>query len=42
MIQHALQELLERRDLTRDESREVMDSVMRGEAILDEIGRAHV
>ncbi|MEP7335799.1 MAG: anthranilate phosphoribosyltransferase, partial [Actinomycetota bacterium] len=38
MIQHALQELLERRDLTRDESREVMDSVMRGEATPAQIG----
>ena len=38
MIQHALRELLERRDLTRDESREVMDSVMRGEATPAQIG----
>jgi anthranilate phosphoribosyltransferase len=38
MIHHALQELLERRDLTRDESREVMDSVMRGEATPAQIG----
>ena len=38
MIQHALQELLERRDLTREESREVMDSVMRGEATPAQIG----
>ena len=32
MIQHALQQLLDRRDLTRAEAREVMDVVMRGEA----------
>jgi anthranilate phosphoribosyltransferase len=38
VIHHALQELLERRDLTRDESREVMDSVMRGEATPAQIG----
>ena len=38
MIHHALQELLERRDLTREESREVMDSVMRGEATPAQIG----
>jgi anthranilate phosphoribosyltransferase len=38
MIHHALHELLERRDLSRDESRDVMDSVMRGEATPAQIG----
>ena len=38
MIQQALQQLLDKRDLTRDESREVMDGVMRGEATPAQIG----
>ncbi len=38
MIQQALQQLLDKRDLTRDESREVMDGVMRGEATPGQIG----
>jgi anthranilate phosphoribosyltransferase len=38
VIQQALQQLLDKRDLTRDEAREVMDGVMRGEATPAQIG----
>jgi anthranilate phosphoribosyltransferase len=38
VIQDALQQLLERRDLTREQGREVMDHVMRGEATPAQIG----
>ena len=38
MIQQALQQLLDKRDLTRNEAREVMDGVMRGEATPGQIG----
>ena len=38
MIQQTLQQLLERRDLTREDAREVMDGVMRGEATPAQIG----
>ncbi len=38
MIQQALQQLLDKRDLTRNEAREVMDGVMRGEATPAQIG----
>jgi anthranilate phosphoribosyltransferase len=38
MIQQALQQLLDKRDLTRDEARGVMDGVMRGEATPGQIG----
>jgi anthranilate phosphoribosyltransferase len=38
MIQQALQQLLDKRDLTREEAREVMDGVMRGEATPAQIG----
>ena len=38
MIQQALQQLLDGRDLTRAEAREVMDVVMRGEATPAQIG----
>jgi anthranilate phosphoribosyltransferase len=38
VIQQALQQLLDRRDLTRDDAREVMDGVMRGEATPAQIG----
>jgi anthranilate phosphoribosyltransferase len=38
MIQQALQQLLDSRDLTRDEARDVMDGVMRGEATPAQIG----
>jgi anthranilate phosphoribosyltransferase len=38
MIQQALQQLLDKRDLTRDEAREVMVGVMRGEATPAQIG----
>jgi anthranilate phosphoribosyltransferase len=38
MIQETLQQLLERRDLTREQGREVMDHVMRGEATPAQIG----
>jgi anthranilate phosphoribosyltransferase len=38
VIQDTLQQLLERRDLTREQGREVMDHVMRGEATPAQIG----
>ena len=38
MIQAALAQVLERRDLTRDEAREVMGEIMRGEATPAQIG----
>jgi len=38
MIQQALAELLERRDLTRKRAREVMDEIMRGDATQAQIG----
>jgi anthranilate phosphoribosyltransferase len=38
VIQQTLQQLLERRDLTRAEARDVMDGVMRGEATPAQIG----
>jgi anthranilate phosphoribosyltransferase len=38
MIQHALQHLLDGRDLTRDETREVMSEIMAGEATPAQIG----
>ena len=37
MIREAIQRLLERRDLSRDEARDVMDEVMRGEATAAQI-----
>ena len=38
MIQESLQQLLDHRDLTREQAREVMDGVMRGEATPAQIG----
>src|SRR3989442_13480969 len=38
MIQRALQRLLDAHDLTRDEAREVMGGIMRGEATPAQIG----
>jgi anthranilate phosphoribosyltransferase len=38
MIQHALQQLLDGRDLSRNEARTVMDGIMRGEATPAQIG----
>src|SRR5918911_2235129 len=38
MIQHALQQLLDGRDLSRDDARAVMDGIMRGEATPAQIG----
>ena len=38
MIQAALERLLDRRDLTREEARTVMEEVMRGEATPAQIG----
>ena len=38
MIQASLQQLLDHRDLTREQSRDVMDGVMRGEATPAQIG----
>src|ERR671934_396611 len=38
MIQKALQRLLDGHDLTRDEAREVMSGIMRGEATPAQIG----
>ncbi len=38
MIQQAIQNLIERRDLNRDEARQVMDQIMSGEATDAQIG----
>ena len=38
MIQAAIAQLLDRRDLARDEARSVMDEIMRGEATPAQIG----
>src|SRR5918911_3922349 len=38
MIQQALTQLLDRRDLTREDAREVMNEIMRGEATPAQIG----
>src|ERR687885_2168815 len=38
MIQHALQQLLDGRDLSRDDARAVMDGIMRGDATPAQIG----
>jgi anthranilate phosphoribosyltransferase len=38
MIQHALAELLDGKDLTREQAREVMDTIMSGEATPGQIG----
>ena len=40
MIQSALAQLLDGKDLTRDDSRAVMDAIMSGEATPAQIGRA--